>query len=152
MREKRLAGKELDQYIQNELLMMIREGLEKSPIQPSIVHARLVSRGIIKGGLSTLSVPHRKKMIEEAKQRQHNTSEFTDEEHENFSKGRVSKAYVQKAERYKQELDEFKEKYERNVLAVADIVHYVDSVTPMKVEEVLGEYLVRELAMAKKRG
>nr|MBF4328391.1 hypothetical protein [Vibrio anguillarum] len=60
--------------------------------------------------------------------------------------------YVQKAERYKQELDEFKEKYERNLLAVADIVHYVDSVTPMKVEEVLGEYLVRELAMAKKRG
>ncbi|MFS1998817.1 hypothetical protein [Vibrio breoganii] len=152
MSKKRLSGKELDQYIQNELLMMVREGLEKSPITASTVHARLVTRGLIKGGLSTLSTAPRKKMIEDARQRQHNTSEFTDEEHENFAKGRVSKAYVQKADRYKEELNEFKKKYERNVLAVADIVHYVDTVTPLKVEQLLAEDLIRELATAKKRG
>lgn len=34
---------------------MVQEGLEKSPIQPSTLHARLKAKGIVKGGISTLT-------------------------------------------------------------------------------------------------
>ncbi len=44
----------------SELLAMEREGLEKSPIQPSTLHARLKAKGIINGKLNTLSTPVRK--------------------------------------------------------------------------------------------
>lgn len=53
--DKVIQGKELDAYIKAELQAMVQEGLEKSPIQPSTLHARLKAKGIVKGGISTLT-------------------------------------------------------------------------------------------------
>ncbi len=51
--DKVIQGKEeLDAYIQAELQAMVREGLEKSPIQPATLHARLKAKGIVKGLVS----------------------------------------------------------------------------------------------------
>ncbi|TBT68756.1 hypothetical protein D5E73_03555, partial [Vibrio parahaemolyticus] len=71
--DKVIQGKELDAYIKAELQAMLREGLEKSPIQPSTLHARLKAKGIIKGGVSTLTT--RRDIINEYKLRQHNSYE-----------------------------------------------------------------------------
>ncbi|CAH3299609.1 hypothetical protein AH0328V1_2407 [Enterobacter cloacae] len=49
--DKVIQGKELDAYIKAELQAMVQEGLEKSPIQPSTLHARLKAKGIVKGGI-----------------------------------------------------------------------------------------------------
>ena len=78
--KRRICGKELDMYIENELLAMEREGLEKAPIKAITVYARLKAKGIISGKVSTLSTPARKELIKKYQQRQHNQSDLTKEE------------------------------------------------------------------------
>ncbi|EHK2852602.1 MULTISPECIES: hypothetical protein [Vibrio] len=153
--DKVIQGKELDAYIKAELQAMVREGLEQSPIQPSTVHARLKAKGIIKGGISTLS--SRREMINEYKLRQHNNHEdgkreLTPEEKAMLSEGRTGAAYISKANRLDAELDDFKAKYERNILAVADIIEYVDNATTLNVEDLLADDLIRELTERKRNG
>lgn len=55
-----MRGKELDTQIEHELQLMLIEGFDKSPISAKSLHARLKSKGIINGGLSTLSNIERK--------------------------------------------------------------------------------------------
>ncbi|EGR2511291.1 MULTISPECIES: hypothetical protein [Vibrio] len=151
--DKVIQGKELDAYIKAELQAMLREGLEKSPIQPSTLHARLKEKGIIKGGVSTLST--RRDIINEYKLRQHNSyedgkRELTPEEKTMLAQGRTGAAYISKAERLETELSDFKAKYERNILAIADIIEYVDNATPIRLEDMLADELIRELAGRKR--
>ncbi|ENP8449381.1 hypothetical protein HYO28_03990 [Vibrio parahaemolyticus] len=151
--DKVIQGKELDAYIKAELQAMLREGLEKSPIQPSTLHARLKAKGIIKGGVSTLTT--RRDIINEYKLRQHNSyedgkRELTPEEKAMLAQGRTGAAYISKAERLETELNDFKAKYERNILAIADIIEYVDNATPIRIEDMLADELIRELAGRKR--
>lgn len=151
--DKVIQGKELDAYIKAELQAMVREGLEKSPIQASTLHARLKAKGIIKGGISTLS--SRRDIINEYKLHQHNNHEdgkreFTTEEKAMLVKGRTGAAYISKADRLDRELKDFKTRYERNIIAVADMIEYVDNATPIKVEDIFANDLIRELAERKR--
>lgn len=153
--DKVIQGKELDNYIKAELSAMVREGLEKSPIQPSTLHARLKTKGIVNGGVSTLT--SRKKIINEYRLRQHNNHmdgkrEMTPEEKAMLAEGRTGAAYISKAERLDADLKDLQARYERNILAVADIIEYVDNATPMNVEDMLAEDLIRELAERKRNG
>ncbi|MCG9602232.1 hypothetical protein L1D16_15570 [Vibrio sp. Isolate31] len=148
--DKVIQGKELDAYIKAELQAMVREGLEKSPIQASTLHARLKTKGIIKGGISTLS--SRRDIINEYKLRQHNNHEdgkreLTADEKAMLAEGRTGAAYISKADRLDSELKDYKARYERNILAVADIIEYVDSNLPVSVETLLAEDLIRELRL-----
>ncbi|MDP2514929.1 hypothetical protein Q8W15_15275 [Photobacterium damselae subsp. piscicida] len=150
-----IQGKELDAYIEAELQAMVREGLEKSPIQASTLHARLKAKGIIKGGLSTLS--SRRDIINKYKLRQHNNHddgkrELTADEKAMLAQGRTGAAYINKADRLDNELQDYKERYERNILAVTDIIEYVDSQTAIRVEDMLANHLIRELAERKRSG
>ncbi|MDH5923674.1 hypothetical protein L8R85_21835 [Vibrio splendidus] len=151
--DKVIQGKELDSYIKAELQAMLREGLDKSPIQASTLHARLKMKGIIKGGISTLS--SRRELVEEYKLRQHNNHEdgkreLTSEEKNMLAKGRTGAAYISKANRIEDELKDYKARYERNILAVIDIIQYIDNSTAIKVEDILSDELIRELTERKK--
>lgn len=153
--DKVIQGKELDAYIRAELQAMVHEGLEKSPIQPSTLHARLKAKGIIKGGVSTLT--SRKNIINEYKLRQHNNyedgkRELTTDEKAMLAEGRTGAAYISKANRLDAEITALKAKYERNVLAIVDIIAYVDNATPIKVEDMLAGDLIREIAERKRNG
>lgn len=146
--DKVIQGKELDAYIKAELQAMVREGLEKSPIQAASLHKRLKAKGIIKGGVSTLS--SRRDIINDYKLRQHNNHEdgkreLTTEEKAMLAQGRTGAAYISKADRLDCELKDYKARYERNILAVADIIEYVDSHLPVGVETLLAKDLIREL-------
>lgn len=150
--DKVIQGKELDYYVKSELQAMVSEGLDNSPIQASTLHARLKAKGIIKGGISTLS--SRRELVEEYKLRQHNNHEdgkreLTTEEKNMLAKGRTGAAYISKANRLDDELTAYKARYERNILAVIDIIQYVDNSTAIKVEEMLADELIRELAERK---
>lgn len=152
--DKVIQGKELDAYIKAELQSMVHEGLEKSPIQPATLHARLKAKGIIKGGISTLT--SRRDIINDYKLRQHNSHqdgkrELTSEERAMLAQGRTGAAYISKADRLDSELKDYKARYERNILAVADIIEYVDSNLPVSVETLLAEDLIRELRLKRKR-
>ncbi|MCK1064344.1 hypothetical protein MX037_27360 [Klebsiella pneumoniae] len=127
--DKVIQGKELDAYIRAELQAMVHEGLEKSPIQPSTLHARLKAKGIIKGGISTLT--SRKNIINDYRLRQHNNyedgqRELTSDEKAKLAEGRTGAAYISKANRLAAEITALQDKYERNMLAIADIIEYVD--------------------------
>lgn len=153
--DKVIQGKELDAYIRAELQAMVHEGLEKSPIQPSTLHARLKAKGIIKGGVSTLT--SRKNIINEYKLCQHNNyedgkRELTTDEKAMLAEGRTGAAYISKANRLDAEITALKAKYERNVLAIVDIIAYVDNATPIKVEDMLAGDLIREIAERKRNG
>lgn len=150
---KVIQGKELDAYIKAELQAMVREGLEKSPIQPATLHARLKAKGIVKGGISTLT--SRRDIINDYKLRQHNNHEdgkreLTAEERDMLTQGRTGAAYISKADRLDNELKDYKARYERNILAVADIIEYVDSNIPVSVETLLADELIRELRLKHK--
>ncbi|MCD9474229.1 hypothetical protein [Photobacterium phosphoreum] len=151
--DKVIQGKELDAYIKAELQAMVHEGLEKSPIQASTLHARLKAKGIVKGGISTLT--SRRDIINDYKLRQHNNHEdekreLTAEERDMLAQGRTGAAYISKADRLDSELKDYKARYERNILAVADIIEYVDSNLPVNVETLLAEDLIRELRLKRK--
>ncbi len=151
--DKVIQGKELDAYIKAELQAMVHEGLEKSPIQPATLHARLKAKGIIKGGVSTLT--SRRDIINDYKLRQHNNHEdgkreLTTEERGMLAQGRTGAAYISKADRLDSELKDYEARYERNILAVADIIEYVDNATPIMLEDILADKLIRELAKRKR--
>lgn len=143
--KKRIAGSVLDKYIESELLAMEREGLEKSPIMPITLHARLKAKGIVAGGVSTLSPPHRKEMIEKYQKSQHSLSNLTEEEMELITGRRTGAAYISKATRMEKDRDEIKDKYEQNLFAVLDIIKTVQVSSPIKVEDLLSPHLIREL-------
>jgi len=150
-----IQGKDLDDYIKAELQAMVREGLEKSPIQPATLHTRLKAKGIVNGRVSTLTP--RKKIIDEYRLRQHNNHmdgkrEMTPEELVMLAEGRTGAAYISKADRLDADLKDLQARYERNILVVADIIEYVDNATPMNVEDMLAEDLIRELAERKRNG
>lgn len=146
MRENyRVAGEELDQYIESELLAMEREGLEKSPIKASTLHVRLKAKGLISGGLSTLSTNKRKELIAKYKKRQHNLSQLKEDELEMIEGRRINSAYISKAKRLEAERNEIKKMYELNLFALLDIVKCVQATTPIKVEDLLSHHLIREL-------
>lgn len=105
--DKVIQGKELDAYIKAELQAMVQEGLEKSPIQPSTLHARLKAKGIVKGGISTLT--SRKIIINNYRLRQHNNyedgkRELTTDEKAKLAMGRTGAAYISKANRLDAEM------------------------------------------------
>lgn len=58
-----LSRKELDTLIEHELQLMLAEGFDKSPISAKALHIRLKAKGIVNGGLSTLSSLERKRLI-----------------------------------------------------------------------------------------
>ncbi|WP_319784194.1 hypothetical protein [Oceanisphaera sp. IT1-181] len=148
--KKRISGRELDVLIESELLAMEREGLEKAPITPTTLHSRLKSKGIVSGGVSTLSVPHRKHMIDKYRLRQHHLSNLTNDEIELVSNRRTSTAYINRANRIEKERDDWKDKYQENLFAVLDIIKTVQAATPIKVEDLLSPCLLRELHSAPK--
>lgn len=58
-----MRGKELDTLLEHELQLMLVEGFDKSPISAKALHIRLRAKGIVNGGLSTLSSLERKRLI-----------------------------------------------------------------------------------------
>ncbi|MDH5928009.1 hypothetical protein CWO07_25200 [Vibrio splendidus] len=153
--DKVIQGEELTAYIKAELQSMVREGLVKSPIQPSTLHARLRAKGIIRGGISTLT--SRKDIINEYKLRQHNNHqdgkrELTVKEKAMLVKGRTGATYISIADRLDSELKDFMDRYERNILVVSDIIEYVDLQSAINVEDLLSDDLIRELAERKRNG
>ena len=105
------------------------------------------------GGVSTLA--SRKNIINDYKLRQHKNyedgkRELTADEKAMLAEGWTGAAYISKANRLDAEITALKAKYERNVLAIADIIEYVDNATPIKVEDMLADDLIREFADRKR--
>ncbi|GAA0342943.1 hypothetical protein GCM10009131_22840 [Morganella psychrotolerans] len=58
-----MRGRYLDKFIEYKLQLMLVERFDKSPISSKVLHFRLKEKGIVKGGLSTLSTSSCRSLI-----------------------------------------------------------------------------------------
>lgn len=141
-----LRGKELNTAIEAELILMVQEGYDRSPITPKNLHTRLLNNNIISGKLSTLSTADRKELIETYRNKQ--ISEVGGTFAKSLYKGSTqSKASI--ISKNAQLTDQVKEAQEQLALNTKVLISIVtalkNSGTVANIERCLSPYLIREL-------
>lgn len=140
----------LDLLVEDELLLMLAEGYEHSPISASSLHKRLIKKGIVKGSLSTLSTPNRKHLISIYKEQQLERSESSPEFQSLAQKGRTNAALNSRIKDLKLQKSKLEEQLVENTEVLLKIVNEVRNKTPIRVDHLLAPFLIRELIAQKK--
>jgi len=145
-----MRGNDLDILIENELQMMIVEGFDRSPISPKALHARLKSKGVINGGLSTLSTITRKQLIMAYTANQLNSLNLKNKEKQQYVNRKTRDALIARNKQFQEELDELREQLSQNTRSVIEIVKAVKMNTVIPVESLLAVHIIRELRKQQK--
>jgi len=124
----------LDNAIETELKMMLKLGLTEAPISAKTLHSRLKSKGIINGGLSTLSKPDRKELIHKYKAKQIEESGFDEVIENTYGSMNYFKAQNKKL---RVELEVNKSQLSGYTANVIEIINRVESQSTVKVEDLL---------------
>lgn len=140
-----LRGKELDEAIENELKLMLEEGIEQSPITNTALHQRLLAKGLIRGKLSTLSSPERKKLIQKYIQEQLLPLDLNTKEQQQYVNNRTREALIQKNLDQKNEIAELKSDLNKNSAALIEMINIVKLKTNVPVDELLAPFLISDL-------
>lgn len=140
-----LKGNDLNLRIEQELQLMLAQGFEQSPISSKSLHSRLVESEIIKGGLSTLSTPKRKLLINHYKNLQLEKMDASQPVKDDFAKNRTRSAYKKQYDQQVKINQELRTQLDKNTEVLIDIVKEISSKTPVKIEALLSEHLVVEL-------
>lgn len=140
-----LRGKELDEAIESELKLMLNEGIEKSPISNTALYNRLIAKGVIRGKLSTLSSPERKKLIQKYIQEQLLPLDLNTKEQQQYVNNRTREALIQKNLDQKNEIAELKSDLNKNSAALVEMINIVKLKTNVQVDELLAPYLIADL-------
>lgn len=141
-----LRGKDLDKAIEKELILMVAEGYERSPITPINVYKRLINKSIIAGKVSTLSTNARKELIQMYSKKQFD--EVGGTLASSLYKGSTkSKAdIIAKNAQLTDQVKEAREQLALNTKVLLSIVKSLkNSGTVSNVERCLSPYLIREL-------
>ncbi|MEZ9464969.1 hypothetical protein AB4178_25145 [Vibrio splendidus] len=139
-----LKGKNLDEAIEKELILITNEGLVQE-ITPTLVHNRLKSKRIIQGQVSTLSTPTRKALIQKYNLQLLNGLGLTRVE-EGLILSRNSKvAFMQRIRKLQAENDELKEQLQKNTYTMLTIIKMLKTQTVLPIEKVLSPYLLSKL-------
>ena len=140
-----LRGKELDEAIENELKLMLEEGIEQSPITNTALHQRLLAKGLIRGKLSTLSSPDRKALIQKYIREQLLPLDLNTKEQQQYVNNRTREALIQKNLEQKNEISELKSDLNKNSAALIEMINIVKLKTNVPVDELLAPYLIPDL-------
>lgn len=140
-----LRGKELNTAIENELKLMLDEGIEQSPISNKALHDRLLSKGLIKGQLSTLSTPERKELIQKYIKEQLLPLDLNTKEQQQYVNNRTREALIQKNLEQKNEISELKSDLNKNSAALIEMINIVKLKTNVPVDELLATFLIHDL-------
>ncbi|ABZ76749.1 conserved hypothetical protein [Shewanella halifaxensis HAW-EB4] len=141
-----LRGKALDTEIERELITMVAEGYDRSPITPTDVHRRLVNKGIVQGKLSTLSTSTRKELIEVYRNKQFD--DVGGAYASSLRKGSTQSkaAIISKNAQLTEQVKQAQEQLAMNTKVLLSIVTSLkNSGTVANVERCLSPYLIREL-------
>jgi hypothetical protein len=141
----KFKGKDLDEAIEDELQIMLLQGFDTSPISPKSLHTRLKQKGIVSGGLSTLSTARRKTIIQAYIERQLAPLNLNTKEKQQYVNRKTRSALVAKNKQLQAEVSALKKEMLDNTAAVIEIVKAVKLNTAIPVESLLSEYLIREL-------
>ena len=141
-----LRGNDLDNAIEKELISMVAEGFDRSPITPKNVHTRLISKGIIAGKLSTLSTSTRKELINTYKRKQIEDvgGTYAVSLHKGSTQSKA--AIISKNAELTDQVKLAQEQLAQNTKVMIDIVKSLkNSGTVANIERHLSPYLIREL-------
>ncbi|EPC1879925.1 hypothetical protein ACRXLK_002079 [Cronobacter turicensis] len=145
-----MRGKELDTQIEHELQLMLIEGFDKSPISAKNLHARLKSKGIINGGLSTLSNIERRRLIAAYVDQQLSPLNLRPKEKQQYVNRKTRQALLGRNQQLQEENKELREQLAQNTLSLIEIVKAVKVNTVISVESLLAPHLIMELHKRKK--
>ncbi|MBA0166132.1 hypothetical protein [Pectobacterium sp. CFBP8739] len=140
-----MRGKELDILIEHELQLMMIEGFDKSPISAKTLHTRLKEKGILNGGLSTLSSLERKRLIAAYVDQQLNPLNLRPKEKQQYVNRKTRQALLARNQQLQNELNELRDKLAQNTTALIAIVKAVKINTTIPVESLLAPHVIKEL-------
>ncbi|WP_323611238.1 hypothetical protein [Pectobacterium versatile] len=140
-----MRGKELDTLIEHELQLMMIEGFDKSPISAKALHARLKEKGILNGGLSTLSSLVRKRLIAAYVDQQLNPLNLRPKEKQQYANRKTRQALLARNQQLQTEINELRDQLAQNTTALIAIVKAVKINTAIPVESLLAPHVIREL-------
>lgn len=140
-----LRGKELDAAIENELKLMLDEGIDQSRISNKALHDRLLAKGLIKGQLSTLSTPKRKELIQKYIKEQLLPLDLNTKEQQQYVNNRTRDTLIQKNLELQNEIAELKSDLNKNSAALVEMINIVKLKTNVPVDELLAPYLIPDL-------
>ncbi|MFL9751995.1 hypothetical protein BCV12_006955 [Vibrio cyclitrophicus] len=139
----KLKGKQLDREIEKELILMLDEGYESSPITQSSVAKRLIKKGFI-SYRSTINT--RKELVEQfAEEQKSKVKGFLGDAVRGAVSGNKADLISANA-RLRNEVKESKTQVHLNTKALLNIIKAVRAQTTVRnIERVLSPYLIREL-------
>lgn len=140
-----MRGQDLDTLIENELQLMLLEGFEKAPISAKALHTRLKTKGILGGGLSTLSTINRKRLIAAYVDQQLSPLNLRPKEKQQYVNRKTRQALLSRNQQLQSEIMEAHAQLAQNVYSLIDIVKAVKINTIIPVESLLAEHMIREL-------
>ncbi|EMN4467981.1 hypothetical protein RGP45_002611 [Aeromonas hydrophila] len=140
-----MRGQDLDALIENELQLMLLEGFEKAPISAKALHTRLKTKGILGGGLSTLSTISRKHLIAAYIDQQLSPLNLRPKEKQQYVNRKTRQALLSRNKQLQDEVIEAHEHLARNIYSLIDIVKAVKLNTMIPIESLLSEHMIREL-------
>lgn len=139
-----LRGKNLDEAIENELQIMLLEGYEKSPISHKSLFERLVKKGCISGGLSTLSTPNRKKLISNYISSQIVTLNLKTKDQQLFVNKKTRQALTNTNKDLRAQICDLESQLDENNQTLIDIVEDVKLRTNLKIDHLLAPHLLKK--------
>ena len=140
-----LRGNELNEALENELKDMVQEGIEKAPISNNALHKRLIAKGHIKGGLSTLSTPERKALIQRYTTEQLLPLNLNEKEEQLYVNKKTRQALLDTNKGLKERITELEDELNQNTVTLIEIINQVKLKTNLELDDLLAPYLISEL-------
>lgn len=140
-----LKGNELDKALENELKEMVQEGIEKAPISNSALHQRLIAKGYVKGGLSTLSTKERKALIQKYITEQLLPLNLNEKEEQLYVNKKTRQALLDTNKGLKERIAELEDELNQNTVTLVEIINQVKLKTNLELDDLLAPYLISEL-------
>jgi len=140
-----LRGNELNEALENELKDMVQEGIEKAPISNTALHKRLITKGHIKGGLSTLSTPERKALIQKYTTEQLLPLNLNEKEEQLYVNKKTRQALLDTNKGLKERITELEDELNQNTVTLIEIINQVKLKTNLELDDLLAPYLISEL-------
>ncbi|WP_298809730.1 hypothetical protein [uncultured Psychrobacter sp.] len=140
-----LRGSELNEVIENELKEMVKEGIKKAPISNTALHKRLIAKEHIKGGLSTLSTPERKVLIQKYTTEQLLPLNLNEKEEQLYVNKKTRQALLDTIKGLKERITELEGELNQNTVTLIQIINQVKLKTNLEWDDLLAPYLISEL-------
>lgn len=140
---EKLKGKELDTRIEHELLDMLNEGYERSPITQANLYRRLKDKGLIS---SKATLTRRKDLIETFAKEQVNSLGGTFGECVKSSRSMSRKELETANTNLNDQVRESRRMVQQNTTCILNMIKVIRAQTTVKnIERCLSPYLIREL-------